>query len=440
MKEPVRVLFLAWGYSIHAVRRIRIFLEDPGFEVAVVSDHDYRFPGAVNVPLAGKEAREVIRSKALATLEKIRRETPGGRLFGLLPRLREKLWAYSLLLPHFRRLGILDIPTIRSAGNALDLLLDAALAREDSKLLLDAVERFDPDIVFLQTLLYPCHLAFHLPKKYPILVTFWNGDATWWAQWDGIDRAVKRQIVSRGVERAAALTANSEHVRRSLLEIGADPGKIHLIRYPGVDLERFAPGPKEPFREELRIPAGKVVLCPRGLGGYLNSDVIIECMPEVLRTHPDTLFLFLSGVGGEEWDRHVERARVLGVERNLRRDGQVPWERMPAYYRASDAMVSVSSYDSLPNCMLEAMACGIPVVLGDLPQLREWVDNGINGLLVPPRDPVALADGIREIFDAPSGRIADFALHNLQRVEREVDSREAAARIKRLVRDHARKR
>ncbi len=437
--KPVRILFVTWGYSIHAVRRIRVFLEDPGFEVAVVSNHDYRFPGAKNIILSGEDARKDIRGETLAALEKIRGVAPRRGLRGLLPRLKEKFFAFSLLLPFFLRIGIRDVATFRSAANTLDVLFDVAIARADIGILRDAVSKFDPHVVFLQTLLYPCHLAYHLPRKYPVIVTFWNGDATWWAQWDGIDRTIKRGIVCRGAALASAMTVNSEHVRRALLDIGADGRKIHLVRYPGVDLERFAPGPKGAARARLRITAGKVVFCPRGLGGYLNSDVIVESMPEVLGANPDTLFLFVSDAGSEEWEKHLERAQALGVERHLRRDGQVPWEEMPDYYRASDVMVSVSSNDSLPNCMLEAMACGTPVVIGDIPQLREWVEDGANGYRVPPRDAAALADRINGILAAPPVRIGEFARRNRTLVEREADSRKTGERIRQLVRENARK-
>jgi glycosyltransferase involved in cell wall biosynthesis len=435
--RPVRVLFLAWGYSIHAVRRIRIFLEDPGFEVAVVSNHDYRFPGALNILLTDEEGKKKIREEIRSERERLGGSAPPGRRPGLFSRVRSRFRASTLLIPFLHRIGIHDLSVIRSAGNSLDVLEDVAIAGKDRKILLETAARFDPDVVFLQTLLYPCHLAYNLPKKYPIIVTFWNGDAAWWAWWNGIDRVIKRQIVSCGVRRAVALTANSDHVRHALSEVGADERKIHIIRYPGVDLERFAPGPKEPSRRELRITAKKVVFCPRGIGGYLNSDIIIESMPEVLRTHPDTLFLFVSDVGTDIWEKHVERARSLGVGDHLRRDGQVPWERMTEYYRASDAMVSISSNDSLPNCMLEAMACGIPLIMGDIPQIRDWVEDGVNGCMVPCRDPVALAEGIREIFDAPSGRIEEFSLRNRRLVEREADSRKASEQIRDLVRKHA---
>jgi glycosyltransferase involved in cell wall biosynthesis len=276
---------------------------------------------------------------------------------------------YASITPLLYRIGIRDVPTIRTARNSLDVLLDVAVAREDYRILRDTAAGFDPHVVFLQTLLYPCYLAYFLPKKYPIVITFWNGDVTWWAQWNGIDRAIKRQIVSHGVRRAAALTVNSEHARRSLMEIGAETGKIHLIRYPGVDLERFAPASKVQARRALGISAEKVVFCPRGLGGSLNSDVIVEAAGVVAASQPGTLFLFVSGAAGEtEWEHHVERARAMGIEDCLRMDGHVPWETMPLYYQSADVVVSVSSKDSLPNCMLEAMACRVPLVMGDLPK------------------------------------------------------------------------
>ncbi len=52
-QRPIRILFLAWGFSIHAKRRIQIFIDDPSFEVAVVSTHNYNFKNAKNILLTG---------------------------------------------------------------------------------------------------------------------------------------------------------------------------------------------------------------------------------------------------------------------------------------------------------------------------------------------------------------------------------------------------
>jgi glycosyltransferase involved in cell wall biosynthesis len=396
--RPVRVLFLAWGFSIHALRRILPFVEDPGFEVTVAATHDYRFENARNILLGG-------RNEALRPLP----GDPYGTGVRLVHRMIRR-WDPDTRIDDVDHWSA-DLETLRAA-----------------------VRETKPDVVFLQTLLYPCYLAFLLPRSLPVVITFWNGDLTWWARSNGIERLAKKRIVRHGIRRARAITVNSGTARDACAAHGAPPGKVHLIRYPGVDLDRFARRDRQEARRSLGIDSGRVVLCPRGLGGYLNGDVIVEAVPEVVRRHPDTLFLFVSGVGLAEWERLLSRARELGVEGRLRHDGQIPWERMPLYYNASDAMVSISSNDSLPNCMLEAMACGTPAIIGDLPQLREWVEDGKNGFLVPPRDPGALSERIVEVLEAPAARIEAFALHSRRLVEREADGGKAVGQVKLLVR------
>jgi glycosyltransferase involved in cell wall biosynthesis len=78
---------------------------------------------------------------------------------------------------------------------------------------------------------------------------------------------------------------------------------------------------------------------------------------------------------------------------------------MPYYYSAADITVSISSKDSFPNCMIEAMACRSPVVMGDIPSIREWVENGVNGFLVPPEDPEKLAEKIIEVFNYSTDKL-----------------------------------
>ncbi|MBE0602669.1 MAG: glycosyltransferase family 4 protein, partial [Deltaproteobacteria bacterium] len=359
----------------------------------------------------------------------------------LLARIADGVRSYASVAPFLWRIGVRDAATIRSARNSLDVLLDVAFARADLRILKNAAAGFDPHVVFLQTLLYPCYLAYFLPEGYPIVVTFWNGDVTFWSQWDGIDRVIKRQIVSHGVRRASALTVNSEHARRCLMEIGAEADKIHMIRYPGVDLERFAPGSKPEARRALGISAEKVVLCPRGIGGFRNSDVIVEAAAKVARTNPGTLFLFVSvSKNDAEWERHLEKAGAMGIADCLRLDGHVPWETMPLYDRAADVVVSISSEDSLPNCMLEAMACEVPLIMGDIPQLRDWMEDGVNGFLVPCRDPDALAEKISRILGAAPEEIGKWTGRAATLVREKCDGKTAGREIRNLVKDVARRR
>ncbi|HEY5996151.1 MAG TPA: glycosyltransferase family 4 protein, partial [Candidatus Deferrimicrobiaceae bacterium] len=200
--RPVRILFLAFGYSVHAERRIRPFVEDGRFEVAVASPHDYGFEGARNVTLDGKHG------------ERNRQGVPGSIAGRIRGRLRHELAGAV-----HRFMAKRDAETHRYQ---VDRWLD------DRDALRDAIREFGPDILFLQTLLYPSWLAFPIPSGMKTIVTFWNGDVLWWAQWNGIERLFKKWIVRHGARRAAAVTVNSEAAAEACRRYGTKAERIHL--------------------------------------------------------------------------------------------------------------------------------------------------------------------------------------------------------------------
>ncbi|QJT07622.1 glycosyltransferase family 4 protein [Oceanidesulfovibrio marinus] len=398
--DPIRLLFLAFGYSIHAHRRVRVFSEDPDFRVHLVSNHPYEIDNVPVTVLSG----------------------PAG-----LVRARNHLPQYARAVA--RLLGENGVGQVSN-----ELFQEMVTQQFAYRQLLRAVRQFRPDALFLQTLLYPSYLACLLPQEIPKFITFWNGDLIWWAQQNQILKTCKRQIVERGIQAAAAVTVNSATARSAAAEYGIAPERVHLIRYPGVDLEHFTPGGKQPARERLGLGDGPVVLCPRGLGGYLNTDVLMEAACAVARLEPNVTFLFISGVGREKWDEFMQIPRAMGLESHFRHDGEVAWEDMPNYYRAADVMVSPSSNDSQPNCMLEAMACGASLVMGDIPSIREWVSDGRNGRLVPPRDAGALAAAlVATLRDGPGQK--RMAALNRTLVEDRVDSRTQCAMVRDMVRE-----
>jgi glycosyltransferase involved in cell wall biosynthesis len=406
MRSSTRVLFLCWGFSIHARRRIQIFVDDPAFQVAVVSTFDYAFPNAMNVKLSGASINPS--SSSAGAPRRFLRSW-------LSPALKEKL---------------VPIRTLLGLGS------EVLSAWRDFMTLRETVDGFRPDVVFLQTLQYPSYLAYGLSGSTPTVITFWNGDVTYYAKWTGLEMLAKRRLVLHGITRATAITVNSKTAFEKCLEHGATADKLHLIRYPGADLTRFKPGSREGAGQKIAVSAQKVVLCPRGLGSFFNSDVIVEAAAHVIRQVPSVLFLFISGVGGQaEWERHVARGQELGFANNLRWDGQVAWEDMPAYYQCADTMVSIKTNDSMPNCMIEAMACGVPVIMSNTPQNREWVVDGTNGFLCQPRDPVECAAKILRVLQDDGNLAKQFASINLSRVASEANSAVNSERIKQLVKD-----
>ena len=435
VREPARVLFLCWGPSVHAVRRIGLFVDDPSFAVGVASTHDHAFEGAEQFLLSDEAARKAAMDRLHA-----REDYRGNReRMGFLPangvRIGNRIRKAYAVWRALSGVGACNLATFRRVHGTWETVYQIDVGAMDLALLSRAVARFRPDVLFLQTMLYPCYLATYLPRRIPSIVTFWNGDVVWWSQWDGADRHLKRAIVAAGARRAAAVTVNSRIAAERCLEYGVPQERIHLIRYPGVDRERFSPGSKEEARRALRIASGKVVFCPRGVEPYLNADVIVEAVGKVAAAVPDVLFVFASGGKGETLlPNLLARVRELGLADRVRWEGKIPFDTMPRYYRAADAMVSVSSRDSLPNCLLEAMACGTPVILGDIPPIRDFVDEGVRGWLVPPRDAERLAAALLEILHADGEALSRIVRQNMDMVAREADAEKGAAAIKALVR------
>jgi glycosyltransferase involved in cell wall biosynthesis len=97
--------------------------------------------------------------------------------------------------------------------------------------------------------------------------------------------------------------------------------------------------------------------------------------------------------------------------------GHVDYERMAAYYRVADVCVSIASSDSAPRSVFEAMACGAPCVLSDLPWVHEQIGDGREALIVP-IERAAVSTAIRRLLDDPDG----IAGRARALVEREHDS------------------
>jgi glycosyltransferase involved in cell wall biosynthesis len=111
----------------------------------------------------------------------------------------------------------------------------------------------------------------------------------------------------------------------------------------------------------------------------------------------------------------------LNIDANIRWIGPVePWEAIAHYLRLAEIMITVASSDSTPVSLLEAMACGIPIIASNLPSIREWIVDGENGLLIPPRDPTLLAQAIVNLLDDPQS-CQRFSAKNIELIRNRAD-------------------
>jgi L-malate glycosyltransferase len=220
----------------------------------------------------------------------------------------------------------------------------------------------------------------------PLVAMAWGSDVFC----AGRGRAAVNRLALR---RADVALADSQVLLDRLVALGAPRERTVLVNW-GVDLQTFAPanGGRAALRERLGLGPGPVLFSPRSLTPIYNPRTILDAFVRVAAVVPDAQ-LVLKHMG--------ERPHALGpLPRGARVVGHVPYERMAWYYQAADVCLSIPSSDSSPRSVWEAMACGCPVVVSDLPWVRELIEPGRDAVVVPV-DAGAVADGVQRILRDP---------------------------------------
>jgi glycosyltransferase involved in cell wall biosynthesis len=190
----------------------------------------------------------------------------------------------------------------------------------------------------------------------------------------------------------------AEEGRRAGLE-----GRIRVIRN-GVDLARFRPpdlGVRAAKRAELGIPAdAPVVVCIGRRARQKGQDVLVAAWRAVHRACPDAVLVLVGDV--QDPDRRCSRSDQLGIRVEGAADDVRPW------YAVADVVAVPSRWEGLSLTVIEAMACGCPVVASDVAGVRETLRDGaappLGGALVPPEDPAALAHALLARLRDPARR------------------------------------
>lgn len=208
-------------------------------------------------------------------------------------------------------------------------------------------------------------------------------------------RALERYVYCR-VTRIVVL---SDAFARVLLEhYGVAPWKVRVIP-PGVDLDRFAPGDRTEARRRLDIdPNELVIVAVRRLVARVGVDVLIEAVGR-LRSEGRPVRLLVVGDGIERPHLEAAAGRSLGPAATFL--GAVDDETLLRAYQSADVcVVPTVAHEGFGLVVLEALACGTPVVASHIDGLPEALASLQPDLLVPPGDSGALADRLRSAFDA----------------------------------------
>lgn len=204
-----------------------------------------------------------------------------------------------------------------------------------------------------------------------------------------------RKLLQWAAGRAGASIGVSAALVERMRELAFDPARLHVMRN-GVDLDRFRPMDRAAARRQLGVTGAPVLLTVGNLHEHKGQRLVLDAFAQLRRGHAGARLL----VVGEGPDRAVlqQQAAALGLTEAVHFAGLVPNEDLARWYSAADVLVLASSREGWPNVLLEALACGTPVVASDVGGVREIVRAPVAGLVVPERTAQAFAAALANVL------------------------------------------
>lgn len=212
---------------------------------------------------------------------------------------------------------------------------------------------------------------------------------------------LQSNLLRKSLAEAITLFSVSRYTRDKVEEqIPAMKRKIKLL-VDTVDGSRFVPQPKSAkLINRYGLPGFQIMLTVGRLSlaeSYKGYDVVMRALPEVLRVKPNVKYLIVGK--GDALDSLKNLARELGVQANVIFTGFVPDEELVDYYNLCDAFVMPSKGEGFGIVFLEAMACGKPVLAGNMDGARDPLMDGKLGILVDPDNINEIAQAILRLLD-----------------------------------------
>lgn len=198
-------------------------------------------------------------------------------------------------------------------------------------------------------------------------------------------RTVVRSPLVAAIREADQIVTVSQALRDVAISAGAHPANAEVIGN-GIDLDKFIRIDQAEARTRLGLPSDARVLISVGaLVERKGFHRVIELLPSLLRVHPTLVYLIVGGAGpeGDMTARLVELAREAGVSERIRFLGPLSPAELKVPLSAADVFVLASSYEGWANVILEAMACGLPVIATDVGGNAEVISDRSLGEVVP---------------------------------------------------------
>jgi glycosyltransferase involved in cell wall biosynthesis len=301
------------------------------------------------------------------------------------------LWLESRKIPLEDRALPPEIEQVHWAGGR-----GLASLKHGPKLLLDlkrVIQEVKPDLIQAGPIQRTAFLT-ALAGFRPLVSMSWGYDLIRDANRNAFWRLATRYTLKR----SAVMVGDSNVIRKLAVSHGMPDERI--VTFPwGIDLAHFNPGTAN------HKHTGFNLLSTRGWEPIYGVDVIANAFVTAARERPE-LCLTMLGNGSQAGMLRQIFTRA-GLQDRVTFPGLVSQADLPRYYRSADLYLSASHSDGTSISLLEAMACGTPALVSDIPGNREWVEPGINGWRFPDGDADALAQAILQVIEQ-RGRLTEM--------------------------------
>jgi len=187
-------------------------------------------------------------------------------------------------------------------------------------------------------------------------------------------------------------TSDANVTREKAVIYGMNPDRTVVFPW-GVDLDHYIPKNWQTEKREN----GFTLFCNRAWEPRYGVDVLAKAFVRAARSRPELSLILLGG--GSQGARIRQILLNGGVLERVTFGGQISQNELPRWYHWADVYISPSHVDGSSVSLMEALACGLPCLISDIPANREWVTEGENGWLFPDGDVEALAAKILQVMD-----------------------------------------
>ncbi len=268
------------------------------------------------------------------------------------------------------------------------------------------IEDFRPDILHA-IFLYQRGWSAALANFHPLIITLLGSDIFLRPEhYRNKMHLLRDKALNQGaLQQTDLVTAVNTSLQREAQKLAGKNLPIEMIPI-GTDAALFNQHPNieklSTLRQQLNIAEDAfVVLSPRQIAPVYQIDLIVAAIPNVLKTVPEAIFLLKDAFSNDPVRvAYVQKLKQTitkqGLERHVRWVDQVPYEELPLYYHLADVMVSIPRTDGMPVTLFDAMACGTPVIVGDLPSYDQVVTHEESGLRISLKDLATVPDQLAQ--------------------------------------------